>query len=65
MGDQFRHSGERRKSRDQDLEDVEGSLVEPFSRSWMRRFWARGRDKMMSFEGKRSFGTGSKETDGS
>ena len=65
MGDQFRHSGERRKSRDQDLEDVEGSLVEPFSRSWMRRFWARGRPEMMSSGGKRSLGIGSKETDGS
>lgn len=31
----------------------------------MRRFWARGRDETMSFEGKKSLGIGSKETDGS
>jgi hypothetical protein len=38
LGDQWRHSGERRKSSDQDFVAVLGSLVEPLARSWIKRF---------------------------
>jgi hypothetical protein len=65
MGDQWRDSGERRKSRDQDLGDVLGSFAEPLASSCMRRFCARGRALMTESGGKTSFAIGSKETDGS
>lgn len=65
MGDQWRESGERRKSKDQDLEDVWGSLAEPLASSCINRFCARGSALMTESGGKTSFAIGSKETEGS
>ncbi len=54
--------GERRKSRDQDLEAL-GGEGEPFFRSSRRRLWGRGRD--LRSGGKRDAGIGLKDVFGS
>ena len=54
--------GLSRKSRDQDLGEVDRELEEPFIRSWVRRLEARGRFDVLL--GKSEVGIGWKATDG-
>lgn len=64
-GELWKECGERRKSRDQDLEASSGFVRDPFARSWVKRFWALGRDLMVISGGKRCSGIGSNDTEGS